>query len=293
MIALFITVIMLMRVIQSVYNKRTAMLIPSQTKSYVTYLIISQYLSTAFSAITLVMSKNLSGFNAQAFLIAACSGGFLAVNMISGIKALLGGTIVLNSIFATAGLIVPCILGIFFFSESISLIQTLCIAAVILSAVMLIDSSKKVSGSFSPKTLFWLLTSFFSNGMVMFCQKLFGELQPNGNVSLFSMLTFLIPATTLLILYPFMPPRKEKAEKLPKKVYLYSAFLAFAVFIIQQFVTTLTPLMSSAMLFTIVNGGATVIAAIVGALLYKEKITLKSFFGILIGIAAMIIIKIA
>ena len=47
-------------------------------------------------------------------------------------------------------------------------------------------------------------------------------------------------------------------------------------------------MLSSAVLFAFVNGGATVVSAVVGAVVYNEKITLKSACGILIGIVAMI-----
>lgn len=287
----YIFIIMCMRVVQSVYNKQVALVMPGGIRPYVSYIAVSKLFAAAFSLVALVLSGSFSGFNLQAFLIAACSGAFLAINSFSGIKALIGGTMVLSSIFSTAGLIIPCVLGIFFFGESLSAVQCVCIAAVILSAVMLIDSNKKLKGTFSAKTLVYLLISFASNGMVMFCQKLFGYLQPEGNVSLFSLLTFLIPAAVLFSALPFVKGGEENEQRLPKKMYLYITWLAFAVFVIQQLVTMLTPIMSSALLFTLVNGGATVIAAIVGAILYKEKITLKSLLGLIIGIGALIIIK--
>lgn len=287
----FIFIIMCMRVIQSIFNKRTALIMPNGIRPYILYIAVSDLFAAFFSLITLVLSGSFSGFNLQAFLIAACSGSFLALGSYSGIKALMSGTMVLSSIFSTAGIIIPCILGIFFFGESLSVIQCVCMTAVILSAVMLIDSNKKLKGTFSFKALIYLLLSFLTNGMVMFCQKLFGYLQPEGNVSLFSLLTFLIPSAVLFIVLLFMPRSEKSAEKLPKKMYLYITYLSFAVFVIQQLVTLITPVMSSALLFTLVNGSATVIAAIVGAIMYKEKITVKSFFGLVIGITALIIIK--
>lgn len=287
----FIFIIMCMRVIQSIFNKRTALIMPNGIRPYILYIAVSDLFAAFFSLITLVLSGSFSGFNLQAFLIAACSGSFLALGSYSGIKALMSGTMVLSSIFSTAGIIIPCILGIFFIGESLSVIQCVCMTAVILSAVMLIDSNKKLKGTFSFKALIYLLLSFLTNGMVMFCQKLFGYLQPEGNVSLFSLLTFLIPSAVLFIILLFMPRSEKSAEKLPKKMYLYITYLSFAVFVIQQLVTLITPVMSSALLFTLVNGSATVIAAIVGAIMYKEKITVKSFFGLVIGITALIIIK--
>ncbi len=297
MVVIYILVIMLMRVLQSLFNKRAVMTIPNGVRPYVSYIMISKLFASVFGLISVLLSGNLSGVNLQAVIIASCSGICLAINSICGIKALEGGTIVLNSLFGTAGLLIPCILGIFMFNEPMSFMQVICIGILFCSAVLLINSSKSIFDKFSKSTLFYLIGHFLSNGLVMFCQKLFGKLQPDGNVSMFSFLTFLIPTLVLSVVLLFIKAEDGSESKspikiLPKKLFGYAVILAFAVFIVQQFVTLLTPLVSSAVLFTFVNGGATVIAAIVGAVVYKERITVKSAAGIILGVVALICIKV-
>lgn len=297
MVVIYILVIMLMRVLQSLFNKRAVLSIPNGVRPYVSYIMISKLFAAVFGLISVVLAGDFSGINLQAVIIASCSGICLAINSICGIKALEGGTIVLNSLFGTAGLIIPCFLGIFLFDEPMSFMQVICIGILFCSAVLLINSSKSIFDKFSTSTLLYLVGNFLSNGLVMFCQKLFGKLQPEGNVSMFSLLTFLIPTIVLAIVLIFLKTEdvtkcKSPIKILPKKLLGYAVVLAFAVFIIQQFVTLLTPLVSSAVLFTFVNGGATVIAAIVGAVVYKEKITVKSAAGIILGVAALICIKV-
>ncbi len=292
---LYIFIIMIMRVLQSLYSKKAAVLLPNGIKPYVSYVFISKLFASLFAILLIVISMDLGGINMQAVLIASCSGISLAIGSLCGVKALSGGTIALNSMFGTAGMIIPVILGIFFFNENVSFVQWICIAVLFVAMFMLVSDTKNVMKGFEWKTLIYLIGSFLSNGIVMFCQKLFGFLQPDGNVTMFSMLTFLIPTAVLAIVLPFIKnERGESGEKvkMPKMVILYAAVLAFAVFMIQQLVTLLTPVMSSAVLFTLVNGGATVIATAVGALVYKEKITLKSGLGVVIGIVTLILIKV-
>lgn len=293
MVVLFLFIIILMRVLQSLYSKKANLNLPDGIKPYMKYIGISKVFSAFFGLLLMFMDKRgFEGINLQMILIASASGIALAIGSLCGIKALKSGTIVLNSMFGTAGMIVPCVLGIFMFDEPVSFMQGISIAVLFVSIVMLVDSSKKIMTKISISTVFYLIGTMLSNGMVMFCQKLFGELQPTGNVSLFSMITFLIPAVVVLCIIPFVPEMEKDAMKFPKKLIGYAVILAFAVFVIQQLVTLLTPLLSSAVLFAFVNGGATVVAAIVGATVYKEKITIKSACGILIGIVAMICIKI-
>jgi drug/metabolite transporter (DMT)-like permease len=295
MAALFIFVILLMRIIQSVFSKKGSLKLPSGKTAYIHYIFLQFASSSLFSLIVMFGGKIKSETVLPTLAVAACSGCFLAFNMLCGIKALDGGTVVLNSIFSTSGIIIPCALGALFLNESMSLIQVFCIAAVIFSAVLLVDSSKKVKGTFTPETLLWLLGSFAANGAVMFCQKVFGLKVEGGNVAFFSMLTFLIPAIMLggAFIVLGLKSRKTESEKqseFPKPLYLYAVLLAFAVFVIQQLATTLTPMLSSAVLFAWINGGATIIAAIVGAVVFGEKITVKTVIGITVGIAALVLI---
>ncbi len=295
MVALYISIIMLMRVLQSLFSKRASSTVPDGVKPYITYISVMEFMAAGFALITLMINREFAFPAPREIIIAACSGCFLAFNSLCGIKALKGGTMALSSVFSTSGMLIPCILGAAFFDEPMSPIQVLCIAALLASTVLLISSSKKIFNGFSPKMLFWLIGSMLSNGMVMFAQKLFGMTCENGNVSAFSMLTFLIPATALAVAIPFVgkaDKTRANADQFPRVLVLYAAVLAFAVFIVQQFVTLLTPMLSSAVLFAFVNGGATIITTIVGATVYKEKITVKSALGVLIGIGALILIKV-
>lgn len=295
MAVLFILIIMGMRVIQSVHSKQVSLSLPTGTKAYVQYMAVYQGLAAAFAAVLLLIERNFSGFDLRSVLIALCSGAFLTIGSLAGIAALRGGTMVLHSVFSTAGLLVPCVLGIFFFHEALSAVQIVCIVGVLASAVLLIGSSKRLTGGFSPRTMVLLLTSFFSNGMVMFCQKLFGMIVPDGNVALFSMLTFLLPSAVLFVVGAILPrsdPDPAAKPRAPARLIRCAVLNAFAVFVIQQLVTMLTPVMHSAVLFTLVNGSGTIITAIVGAILYRERITVMSAAGIVVGVGALILINV-
>ncbi len=295
LIIIFLAAIMLMRVVQSVYNKKACMTLPAGLGAYIDYIMLSKGMAAAAAAVTLIISLDFSGVDFLTVLIATVSGISLTIGSFCGIKALLGGTIVLSSVFSTSGLIIPCILSAIFLGESMSYVSFICVVALIFAAILLINSTKKIYTGFSAKTLIYLLGSFASNGMVMFCQKLFGYLRPQGNVSLFSFLTFFVPVISLLILRFVLKAKKKKDKEfftpLPKKLYLYALFLSIAVFVIQQFVTELTPIMSAVLLFSLVNGGATIISALTGAILYKEKLTVRSVSGLLLALISLICIK--
>ncbi len=294
MVILYFIIIMLMRVMQSVFSKRSANNLTAGGRPFVFYISMSKGFSALFGIVLILIIADFSPISVEGVGIASLSGLFLALNSYCSIKSLQSGTIVLNSIFATTGMIIPIIAGTFLFDESVSWLQVVFIALLFVGIYLIIGAAKKDVKSFSPKTLIYLLGSFFTNGCVMLCQKQFGISFPEENVALFSLVTFLVPAIIMGIAVLFIPKKPEETVKnsIPPRLVGYAAILAFAVFVIQQLVTELTPKVSSAILFTVVNGGASVIAAIVGVVMYKEKLTKRSLLGIILSLAALICIKI-
>ncbi len=292
-ITLFIVVILLMRLIQSLFNKKSASSLPAGVRPYISYIGVSKLMAAGFALISMLLADGFSGINLQMVLIASASGACLVISSMFSILALNGGTMALSSMCSSAGLIIPCVLSIFVFDEAMNGVQWVCITVLIAVLVLLMDSSKLVYSRFSPMMLVYLGGAFLSNGFVMFFQKLFGELQPQGNVSAFSFLTFFIPGVALLLwrLALTRSSGEKEAQPLPKMLYVYAAALAFAVFVINQLVTLFTTMMPPAVLFTLVNGSTTVISAIVGAVVYKERITVKSGLGILLGVGCLVAIK--
>ena len=227
-----------MRVVQSVFGKKANNLLPDGVLPYTKDIFLSKFLATIFALIAIILAPiGFSGFDLTTLIIAACSGVFLTLSSLCGIKALKSGTMVLSSIFATAGLIVPSLLGVIFFDEKINPFQYLFMLILFGSMWILASASKKIYGQFSAKNIIYLVGNLISNGMVMFCQKLFGEIRPEGNVSLFSMLTFAVPALVLFVSLLFMKKDNLNGESIifPKQIYLCALFLAAAVFVIQQF----------------------------------------------------------
>jgi drug/metabolite transporter (DMT)-like permease len=53
--------------------------------------------------------------------------------------------------------------------------------------------------------------------------------------------------------------------------------------------TALTPIIPSPIFFPVSNGGIVIISTFVGALLFKEKLSKIQFFGIIVGLVAIVV----
>ena len=60
---------------------------------------------------------------------------------------------------------------------------------------------------------------------------------------------------------------------------------------ISQCSTVAAKTIPSILLFPITNGGGVLIAAVVSAIVYKERLTAKSVLGLTLGVAALVVIN--
>ena len=294
--AIYIGIILVMRVVQSSFSKRASNLLPESVSGKTFYFGVSKLFAAAFALVAILIGGDFSLPDLPTVSIAALSGISLAISSICSTLAIRTGTIVLNSLFGTAGLLVPCIAGIFWFDQPMSWPQWVGIAVLFFSAYLLIASSKEIYSTFSLKTFLLLLGSLLSNGLTMLFQMLFSRQVPDGNVSVFSFFTFAIPAVLLFAAAPLFRQKGQPSEKpltqmLPKELVIYALLLSFAVFVINQLATLASATVPPAVLFALINGGATIISAIVGAAMFRERLTFKSVCGILLGVVSLVVIK--
>lgn len=318
MVWLYIGIILCMRVVQSVFSKQAANHVPSNMIGYIKYTVFYQGMA-AVLALVLFLIGQIGGEATPeigaTLLYATVSGIALAICCMCSLYALGTGTMVLNSIFGTAGLLIPTIASMILYDEVLQIWQWLGIAVFIVGAYLLIGNSKSIYGKFTWKTFLVLMLSLITNGLTMFMQKMFGMNIADGNVSLFSFGSFASGVVVLLVVlvnlsqyaarqrtpakqptqtgeFTFLPMHPEDT-RLPKQLFLYGSLLAIAVFIINQFATMATPLISAVVLFALINGGATVISAIVGAVMFREKLSLQTIIGVLLSIGALVVIQIS
>ena len=319
MVWLFIAIILCMRVVQSACSKKNVNLLPKNALGYLKYVSFYMFLAACFATVLFIINVCTGGDKdlhfAETLPYALTAGVSLSVGCLCSLYNLTQGTMALNSLFSTAGLLIPTVASIFLYGETLEIWHWGAIITFMFGAFLLIGGSKKVYGKFSPKSLIFLLLLLTCEGTTMLMQKMFGMNVQGGNVSLFSVISFssgvcvLLTAFAVLNLiyaskskrgevrsastsdFTLLPLQKQDA-RLNKKVFLYAVFLACAVFVINQLATMSTPLISAVILFAFINGGATIISTIVGALMFKEKITVKTAFGLIIGIGSLILLKI-
>ena len=288
---LYISVILLCRIAQHICGKKTSNTIDGIGR-FVQYSAYCNILSAILGILLILIVNNGFYCNTATVLISCFSGLMIVASSGFSLAAMKSGTVALTSLFGTAGLLVPCIAGIFIFNRPMSYGQWIGIALFFIAAYLLIGSSSKIYNRFSLKTLLMLMGAMLANGFTMLAQQMFTFYIPDGDVSVFSFLSFGIVGILLLV-FACIPAKggTKIRYRLSPKLLILGAVSAIAVFIINQLATLSTAFVPPAILFAFINGGSTIIAAIVAAVCFHEKLTPRSILGITIGVMALIIIK--
>lgn len=289
---IFLIIILLLRVPQNFSSKKTSGLV-TNSQSYFLYGTYS-YTLAGLIAFVMLLFDGMSGFSLPAVGISALGAVSLAVSLFCSIEALKSGVMVLAAMAGSAGLLLPCIAGIFMFNEPMKPMQFIGIALLIFSGWLLIGYSKEQTGSFTPRTLLLLIGSMLSNGSVMLAQKMFSKYLPDTSVSIFSFLTFgLIGIGMFIGLVPSLLSQSGRAKiaAVPKPVFLYGTISSIILLAINQLATLAGRNVPSAIMFPINDGGATIITAITAAVFFKEKLTVRSVCGLILGIGSLIVIN--
>lgn len=293
MVYIYLFSILLARVVQAIFSKRSSNEVRSLTLTvkYTTY----QYTISSVLGLILLM------FGAQGFQINYVTVGIVLLSGISlffssfcSLYGMKSGTVSLVSMFGTAGLIVPIIAGVFMFHQPISMMQGFGTGLFFVSAWLLIKNSKITYSNFSMKTVLLLAGAMLANGFTMLAQQMYTYYVPNGNISFFSFASFVVVAVLGVPVIAIVGKTEKTAvenTKFSKSLLICGIALAGAVFVINQFVTSLTTLLPPVILFTFVNGGGTIISTLVAAVMYREKLSFFSILGVILGIVSFIIIK--
>ena len=289
----YFLIILLLRLPQNIFNKRSSGIVRG-APAYFAYGAYRYLLSGGMALVLLLFAGGFSGVSLNALAISAIGAIALGSNLFFGLEALKSGAMVLSSMAGSAGLLLPCVFGIFMFDEPMSLMQLFGILLLIFSGWLLIGYSKKLKGSFTPRTMLLLIGSMLSNGFTMVAQKMFSKYLPDVSVSVFSFLAFGLVGVGMCVgLVPQLTKKEKREEikKLPKALWFYGAGLSTILLIINQLATIAAKVIPSAIMFPINDGGATIITALTGAVVFKEKLTARSVAGLALGIASLIVIN--
>ena len=169
----------------------------------------------------------------------------------------------------SSGMIIPCVLGHFLWSEKLSLLSIIGIVVTIL-AIVLLKNNNQTSKKFKAK------------GIIFYFKQ--------EGVAAYTLYSFIVP---MLILSLFSKPKTIKNINLKDKKIIGLSALASAISlsVISFVMTGLASSVPSVILFPLFNGLGIITVCIGSVFAFKEKLNIKNIIGLVSGVLGLYIIN--
>lgn len=218
-------------------------------------------------------------------------GALFTMALHCGYSALQEGPMSLTSSVAAFYVAIPVIYGFVFLSEAVTAGK---IAGLLLLPVCIILISKKDGGSasagFSKKWVFYVTATMLCNGFCQILQKHHQLAYPGAYVAFFTFVSMAAP----FLFFALKTAAGRGATKKNVKNGRIFGYLAGACCSLASYGTLkLAGTENASVLFPIVSVGTILSAVLFGRVLFKEKLSAFQIAAIGIGIAAVLLLKLA
>lgn len=225
-------------------------------------------------------------FKSGAILCGVACGVMYAVSKTVIMKGYEKSSVAFMTLCHASGMIIPCVLGHFFWSEQISLLSAFGILLAVVAIVMLKDSKGDKNSLRITGVLIGIVV-FLASGGVMILQKLMGLYFAEQSVSAYNFYSFIV---AFLILSFFVRPKADFRKDI-RALVPCAVGSAVSLCVISLVMTGLAGRVPSVILFPLFNGTGIIFVCIGSVFAFKEKMTVRKTVGLILGICGLCLVN--
>lgn len=232
-------------------------------------------------------------FNHKLLIISAFSGISTSIFVITWLISVKKSAYMLIDIFLMLGTLVPIIFGYFLFNEKIFLKQWIGLIILIGAVIIMCSYNNSIKTKLSTSAFFLLIVCGLANGLADFSQKMFVKTLSEIPVSVFNLYTYIFAAATLFVVYlmSFFNGKSAQFEENSSNKYLYIIVMSAALVLNSYFKTKAALYLDSAQLYPLNQGMSLILSTIMASVFFKEKLTAKCIWGIIIAFIGILVLN--
>lgn len=243
-----------------------------------------------------LIGRGFSAISGPSLLLSVLFGASMAVVAISTIKALRQGPMSLTLLFGDFSMVIPILAGFLLWQESISAGKTAGILLMFAAIYFMVYRKGEAAGTKEAmgKWAFWASVYGLSCGLMSFFEAMQTK-SGRGEAAMFLFWGF-TTATVVLLVYLVICSRKPETAMTVKLIgpENLNGLLVGIFGGISHIVTMkLLLLMDSSVLYPLKAGICIAANALLGRLLFKEKLTKRQGVGLVLGFAAVMLLTMA
>ena len=242
------------------------------------------------AAMASIMGGHFIGnLNTSSVLLCIVNAVAVILAQVFFIKSVATGSVTISSLFYACGFIIPTIFGAIYYHEKISAVQMIGLLVLCVGLWMGSGKDNNDKKGFSTKWLFLAIFSMFFSGILGVIQKIFSMSKQSHLMNDFLVTSFTIMFLFTLILYMY---KNKGIQKSSSKFYTLAVFMGLATGFISMLNIYLTGKLPSIIVFPVTNGGIIVVTALASDIVFREKLSSRQRWSVLLGVAAIFVIGI-
>ncbi len=256
--------------------------------------VIRMLLCTVIGFVMILTSGDISEFlpSMKTICLSALSGISTAIFVLSWLISIKKSAYMMMDIFLMLGVLVPLIASNLFFNEVIKTTQWLGMGLLIVAVILMCSYNNSIKTKITPSSFMLLLLCGVANGVADFSQKLFMKHTHNDSVALFNFYTYVFATVVLLAFLALTHKTTTAADKIDiKKIFSFILIMAICLFANSYFKTLAAGYLNAVLLYPLNQGCSLILSAVMSAVLFREKLTIKAVIGIITAFIGLLIIN--
>jgi len=249
--------------------------------------------STAKSLAALIVFLITAGsnltFSSESIIYSVAFAIAYGMTNIFTVLAIKTGPLSLTSLLGQYSLIIPTFYGLLILNESAGVALIIGIVLLLISLLLINIEGKKEEKKITLKWGIYVLLSFIGNGGCSTVQKI-QQINCNGAYKNEFMIIALAISVITLLVCTLLTERKTMIHSF-KKGLPYSSICGLANGAVNFFVLVLATRMPASVMFPIISAGGIVATALISIFVYREKLSLPQKIGMILGIAAVVVLS--
>ncbi len=244
-----------------------------------------KFFAGAVCLLPVVLADDMPRFGMGAMLCGIGCGIIYAVSKTVILRGYEKTSVAFMTLCHASGMILPCVLGHFFWSERMDALSLAGILLAVASVVLLKEGGKMTVRAGG---IILGVIIFLTSGGVMVIQKLMGLYFAEESVTAYNFYSFV---SAFLILC-FFVRRSEKSAVRKKALWLCGGGSAVSLAVISVVMTGLAKSVPSVILFPLFNGLGIILVCLGSAFVFKERLTKRKCIGLVCGIIGLCLVSV-
>ncbi len=249
--------------------------------------------SCLIAALCLAAVGNMMRPSLFSVLLSLLFGTVTALQGIALLMAMRLGPVSYSMMFASFSTVITALSGVLFFGESITPLKIVGIALMLVSFVFAVEREQNGKKG----SLVWLLLCiavFLCTGGIGIMQKVHQSSPYKAELDIFLVLSFIVTAAVSLLVFALLSRGEEEAKPQGKKAWLLLLLCTVGggvcVAINNKLNLFLSGVLEASVFFPIANGGAVVLSTLAAFFLFGERLSLRRWIGLSVGVLAVVLL---